>query len=503
MDLEIKPLKFPAPRSKPLLRHDTDPSTLADFNQQILKDLTSTLEQNPTANLLDCIPKHYQNYWAKQRKRVPETPLSAMGKLNKATLSNITHAFQRNPECDLLKDAEVKYYNKRSNGIRSSMNIPKPPEPQFAPLPDFREKLEKVTHGAAIAYPLSPAVSSLLKLSQSSSNPNAEALPEPTPSLSATPGASLTQALKELFRHSENLTPRDSSRIVLKCNDEIAVKVVQSRGAKDDFTEYTSLQYLEKYAPEIPSPRPLGLATIGSYQVIFMTYIPSQTLQEVWPNLTSENKTTIRDQLGHIFSRLRRLQRPDDGRQPLGSTDQQHLVKDHGRFHEECDRRLFSAAEFEDWKWSFAKEKDPVYIQFIRGFLNKSHGFSCGPVNPTGEDESSSPSSSAPLVFTHGDVGPHNILVKETVQSEQADKTYEICAIIDWEYSGFYPEPFECQRVPSSGFGDWILWVPECISPWRWPVEWFVEKHLDLLLTVLTGYYRREDLAKEVFKQER
>jgi hypothetical protein len=143
--------------------------------------------------------------------------------------------------------------------------LPNPPEPQFAPLPDFREELEKVTHGAAIAYPLSPAASSLLKLSQSSPNPNAEALPEPTSPLSATPGASLTQALKELFRHSENLTPRDSSRIVLKCIDEIAAKVVQSRGRKHDFTEYTSLQYLEKYAPEIPCPRPLGLATIGLY----------------------------------------------------------------------------------------------------------------------------------------------------------------------------------------------------------------------------------------------
>jgi hypothetical protein len=65
MDLEIKPLKFPAPRSKARLRHDTNPSTLADFNPQVLKDLTNTLEQNPTANLLDCIPKHYQNYWAK------------------------------------------------------------------------------------------------------------------------------------------------------------------------------------------------------------------------------------------------------------------------------------------------------------------------------------------------------------------------------------------------------------------------------------------------------
>jgi hypothetical protein len=122
MDLEIN-LLIPAPRSKARL---TDPSILADFNQQVLKDLTNTLEQNPTANLLDYIPKHYQNYWAKQRKRVPETPLSAMGELNKATLSSITYAFRSDPECDLLNDAEVKYYNRRSNGIRSSMNIPKP-----------------------------------------------------------------------------------------------------------------------------------------------------------------------------------------------------------------------------------------------------------------------------------------------------------------------------------------------------------------------------------------
>lgn len=44
-------------------------------------------------------------------------------------------------------------------------------------------------------------------------------------------------------------------------------------------------------------------------------------------------------------------------------------------------------------------------------------------------------STSTPLVFCHNDLYPHNILVDP--------RTYEVTAILDWEYSGFYPPQFE------------------------------------------------------------
>lgn len=39
------------------------------------------------------------------------------------------------------------------------------------------------------------------------------------------------------------------------------------------------------------------------------------------------------------------------------------------------------------------------------------------------------------FVYCHNDLGLHNIIVNED--------TFEVAAIIDWEFSGFYPEGFE------------------------------------------------------------
>ena len=505
MDFEFDTLGEPprVRRPRTRLRQDAELSALTHFNRQLLNDLTNTLERNPIANLLEHIPKDYRDYWAKQREQIPETPLSKMGKLNKEYLNDFTHTFRRNPDCNLLPQSMVNYYTKRSSAIRSTMDTPKAPRTRISPPADLRGKLEKVTSGANVIHPLSPAVSNLLGLSQNTPNPNAEVFPKAQSSPDTTPVLSLTQALNKMLRRVEEVIYKSPSRLVLKCNDDIAVKIVGNRD-KNDVSEYTALQYLEANAPKIPCPRPYSLVAIDRYQIIFMSYIPSQPLQQVWPNLTKENKAFIRDDLGQIFGTLRKIRRPDNGQYPLGSIDQQHLVKDHLQFHSESDRPLFSAAEFEEWKWFFASHIDPSYGQFIRGFLNEPRRSCDGQFNFHSEEQSSSPSSTPPLVFTHGDVGPHNILVKEIEHSEGSGKTFGICGIVDWEYSGFYPESCESQRIStlSTDNGDWALWVPECISPWTWPVEWFVERHLELLLTVLGGHYLKKDRESAKLGQE-
>lgn len=49
----------------------------------------------------------------------------------------------------------------------------------------------------------------------------------------------------------------------------------------EDFTEYTSLTYLEKHAPDVPVPRPHGVLEMSDFFVIFMTYSPSMTLEHI------------------------------------------------------------------------------------------------------------------------------------------------------------------------------------------------------------------------------
>ena len=44
----------------------------------------------------------------------------------------------------------------------------------------------------------------------------------------------------------------------------------------------------------------------------------------------------------------------------------------------------------------------------------------------------------APVIFSHGDLNPANILVREVGEGR-----YEIAGIIDWECSGYYPDFWE------------------------------------------------------------
>ena len=69
----------------------------------------------------------------------------------------------------------------------------------------------------------------------------------------------------------------------------------------------TSMEYLEKKAPDIPAPRPHGLIAFGYFRVIFMSYIPDMTLTQAWPSLSQKGKLSIQRQLDDIFCRLRAI----------------------------------------------------------------------------------------------------------------------------------------------------------------------------------------------------
>jgi hypothetical protein len=76
------------------------------------------------------------------------------------------------------------------------------------------------------------------------------------------------------------------------------------------------MEYLAEKAPDIPTRRPHGL-DLGPFRVIFMSYIPDMTLTQAWPQLSHDDKLSIRSQLDGIFRRLRTLQ-PDGSKKMLG-----------------------------------------------------------------------------------------------------------------------------------------------------------------------------------------
>ena len=68
------------------------------------------------------------------------------------------------------------------------------------------------------------------------------------------------------------------SHAVIKCSLNVVVKIVPGL---EDYTESTSMQYLEENIPEIPAPRYLGLITVGEMSYIFMLFISGTTLDKI------------------------------------------------------------------------------------------------------------------------------------------------------------------------------------------------------------------------------
>ncbi|KAK2745713.1 hypothetical protein FQN57_003610 [Myotisia sp. PD_48] len=173
--------------------------------------------------------------------------------------------------------------------------------------------------------------------------------------------------------------------VVVKCSDEVVLKVVRQR---PDYTKYTAMQHLAEKLPEIPVPRPRGVIRFGPFTAFFMSYIPSMTLAEAWPKLDHEGKVSVQNQLEDLFSKLRTLTQ-DDG-YPFGGIGGQGVKEARVSCFTQPEI-IDTAKSFEDLQLSLSKFLSKSYIQFFRTLLP--------PLTPGS-------------VFTHGDVRKDNIMVE-------------------------------------------------------------------------------------------
>ena len=240
------------------------------------------------------------------------------------------------------------------------------------------------------------------------------------------------------------------TKAVYACGGKIAVKIV--KGLKD-YTEYTSLMYLEEHCPAAMAPRPHGLIVIGNLSAILMSYIPSATLASVWASLGVQNKETIRDELNRIFMSLRSLKKPNH--LPLGGTHGEGC-QDNRMQSRRSSTPIFDCNAFENFQFSNPTYGGSVYVQLLRGLL---------------------PANDPVPVFTHGDLRLDNIMVDEE------NEIYHVSGLIDWQYSGFYPAHHECLKATNTmGTNedcDWYNYLPECASPKAHPVRWLVDRLWD------------------------
>lgn len=264
--------------------------------------------------------------------------------------------------------------------------------------------------------------------------------------MGSTPSAELTEALTRLLRKSDLLWQSCStrSRYVVRCNHQLVLKSIES----SDFTEYSTLQYLQLHRPQIPVPQPHGLITSGQSAYLLMSYVPGITLSKAWPQLQLFQKEAISKKLDDIFSDLRQLQRPD--KFALGGVAGEGC-KDTRRSTRISKTPLYTSAELWNFQYSHAPVGSKTYLEFLRRLT--------------------SPFLAQKCVFTHGDLRPANIMVQP-----DSDGNYEVTGIIDWEMSGFYPEDHECVKITNTlatnERNDWFLHLPSCISPAKFPQRW-------------------------------
>lgn len=239
--------------------------------------------------------------------------------------------------------------------------------------------------------------------------------------------------------------------MVFRVSDGIVAKVTSEEHIT---TEYRTLPYLQEHLPCFPAPRLHGVIRIGWYSLLFTSFVSGLDLEKAWPQLDNAQKRSISTQLDKLLVELRSLPYPPDA--PLGRVDGQGC-QDRRRGARISPKPILDVSQFEDFIFTGSKTASHMYTQFLRSLM---------------------PASPAKIVFTHGDIRPANIMVR---QDEEGSWT--VVSIIDWEASGFYPEYWGCGKMTnnltSRDGDDWYLFLPESSSPRQIPVQWLIDRIWD------------------------
>ncbi|KAM0666490.1 hypothetical protein MY8738_005680 [Beauveria namnaoensis] len=186
----------------------------------------------------------------------------------------------------------------------------------------------------------------------------------------------------------------------------------------------------------IPSPRLHNVIRQPRQLEISMDYVPGQTLEELWPNMSADEKKSAATQLREIIEQMQAIEPPPNyiGRcSGTGVRDTRArmtydgpVCKDETEFNEYLISSLFPPIP-------------SVLKSSFRDHLRTGHR----------------------IVFTHGDLAPRNIMMQDG----------KISGIVDWEESGWYPEYWELIKfIERPAKADWKQYA-EIIFPKQYPTE--------------------------------
>jgi hypothetical protein len=190
---------------------------------------------------------------------------------------------------------------------------------------------------------------------------------------------------------------------------------------------------------------------------IIMEFIPGDTLESLWSNLTESNKTTIMKKLRSIFEQIRSLPSPGFYGNVSGGCLPYHLFwiagnekSVSGPFKSQGDFLLGLA------KKSRINSANNNRHSYMAGFIERQLSLAFGnDYLPT---------------FSHSDLQRKNIIVREIPSGDKNTLIEDIyvVSIVDWEVAGWYPSYWEYAAAffAFKWQDDWLERVEEAIDAW-------------------------------------
>ncbi|KAF1831239.1 kinase-like protein [Decorospora gaudefroyi] len=192
-----------------------------------------------------------------------------------------------------------------------------------------------------------------------------------------------------------------SGCLVTRYSDSTVIKT----GRAVNVDEQSALELASQYG--LPVPRVYDAGELDGKPFLRMDFVEGDRLDSVWPSMTPEEKSSICRQLREVITTMRSIPAKTG---LIGSCsggearDCRHYTEYTGGPF--ADEATFNSSFYLDFVGTI-----PIGIRTALSQIRSDHR----------------------IVFSHGDLSQHNILVKDG----------RITGLIDWETAGWYPEHWE------------------------------------------------------------
>jgi tRNA A-37 threonylcarbamoyl transferase component Bud32 len=202
-------------------------------------------------------------------------------------------------------------------------------------------------------------------------------------------------------------------------------KTIVKTGEDTRVAEATTMEFVRQHT-SIPIPEVYNVYRDkeSGFVRIVMEFVEGKQLDHAWVHFTDDEKESVIQQLRGYFQELRQIKGKFIGSVDGSACDDQYFSDDLGGYGPYKDEPGFNQGLVKAWT---KNRNDPYTLLLAKILVNVMEGHE--------------------IVMTHNDFAPHNILVRGS----------KVVAILDWEFSGFYPEYWEYCKA---------LWRPGWDTPW-------------------------------------